>query len=105
MSYSKTTLRDVWVQSKKRCGRCKRKWPLESHGTKWHVGHIKAKSLGGKNQVTNLWVECIPCNLSAGADHQGNPICAAIKDSDAEPCSHRATGRSIYCGKHQGWRR
>lgn len=100
-----TKLRDIYDQSRGKCGRCGEKKRWGYHGITWHKGHIKAKALGGSDYLTNLQVECIKCNLSAGADHQGYKICKAIKDIDDKPCTAPVMERSSYCGRHQSWRR
>jgi hypothetical protein len=101
MNWSDEQKREVYYQTHGRCGRCDKKHRIGDHGVTWHMGHIKARALGGSDDSINLEVECIRCNTSAGADDGEYHYCSAIKN-DGYPCTVKLTDRRVrYCGRHR----
>lgn len=52
----------VYLRDKGRCGLCNRKVDTRN----FHLAHDRAASLGGGNNMSNLYVACPWCNVTAG---------------------------------------
>jgi hypothetical protein len=102
MTWSQAQLWEVYQQTNGYCGRgCGKQHRLEDHGKKWHMGHIKARGLGGSDDSSNLEVECSKCNWSAGKDDGGYHYCEAIM-ANGEPCRVKLLDRRRRrCGRHR----
>lgn len=79
---SSKRIREVWIQSGKKCHRCGKKWQLSQHGLHgWHADHDIPHSGGGRDaeEVGNLLVVCAKCNLAKGNGRPQHLVESALR--------------------------
>jgi DNA-directed RNA polymerase subunit RPC12/RpoP len=75
-------VKTVWLQSRRKCHMCGKKWKLTKRGRRdWHVEHVVPNSGGGRDteMMDNLRVACASCNLRKGRGYTNRSVREALE--------------------------
>ena len=92
---------DLFLAAAGQCQRCG--WRL-SPGTRWDVDHVIPLALGGRDEIDNLQVLCVPCH-SGKTRERDVPAIAKTARIRARHLGARQTRRPLPGGRHTRWKR
>jgi 5-methylcytosine-specific restriction enzyme A len=91
----------LFLAAKGQCQACR--WHLRP-GTAWEVDHIIPLGLGGRDEVSNLQVLCVPCH-SGKTRRRDVPAIAKSARARARHLGAVRSRRPMPCGKTSRWKK
>lgn len=92
---------DLFLAAMGRCQSCG--WPLRP-GVAWEVDHVIPLALGGRDEMANLQVLCVPCH-SGKTRRRDVPAIAKSARARARHVGAVRSRRPMPCGRRSLWKR
>lgn len=91
--WSSNQLDRIYQQSEGRCRKCGRPHRRQNHGRTWNVDHVIPRAQGGRDDLANLALSCIPCNSAKSSNMDAYDFAETTANLVAERLRTRSGSR------------